>query len=886
MTLRSRSRVRGPLREHEANAMRTDSRTEPRTDTATSVHLRSPAAALPPAAQALRDAPLLHAIAWLLRESGAGSRVAEAVGALAEAAALVPQTALPLLNALGLDVRMHERTLAAIPPNWLPVVLLLRNGDACLLTARDDRDGLPMCTVLLPGADDPPQAQAAELAFRAPASDIAAEYSGRLLLLHRIDLPVGSRSAAWPTLADAAPPLAAPAPGTAAVPVPGTAAVPAPGTAAVPAVAAATPAALVRASSLAPLVVDLLLDDAGPDLRECQADRQPPATAAIAPTALAAPSAPSVATDPASPGTPTPAAALAAPTEAKPASAKALAASAKASPAPAESMSAPTAVVSELAAKPVTAATPAPAAAAPVARTRPTTRRRAAANDTATGAATVKATGTARRGAAATTAAAEPSAPAPAPAAALALAVASLAPPAPLASTLPHTAPIDLAPEAAGDGLATAVADPALAPAPHTPAPDFAQQLAALAGAARANGAVSAALTEATLRDVSQALVQGENDPAAAGLGSASAGHHTEPPADALSVASADALARRLAAARQRSSAAFTARQWLARWAARQDWPARAHAALRRTYGALRRTRAALCRALALAVARVGTAARHGAAAASAWRLPARQAPAPARPAAPPAPGALAGARSPMLLAHGAAAAAPQRLALAARSAQAALAPTADALWPATMTAGCLVVGLPIAWVPLLPKPQASADWRQWLRRLRQALAVDAEAAARAVSAAATVQRSDGPTLPPTPAAPMAGARPASPASLREPWADFDGLYTSLAPVAPVAPEESAAPVAPAAPFAAADRKPVAAAHGAVATAAEPPGLPTVDCAARAAQCGDAVAPLADFDPGAVASCASATPADDVTRSAEPATAALHPQRRGSRRLH
>ena len=146
-----------------------------------------------PAAPPAPLEPLAQALPWLLRQHGVGDLVAPVMAELAAADALATRRALPMLQSLGLDVRLHSRPLAGIPADWLPAVLLLRNGDACVLTARDSGEhGEPMCSVVMPGIEpssvagdgDDDAIAASAASFRAPAREISAEYSGQVIVLH------------------------------------------------------------------------------------------------------------------------------------------------------------------------------------------------------------------------------------------------------------------------------------------------------------------------------------------------------------------------------------------------------------------------------------------------------------------------------------------------------------------------------------------------------------------------------------------------------------------------------------------------------------------------------------------------------------------------------
>lgn len=87
-----------------------------------------------------------------------------------------------LLGALGLigfSGRLQVQALADLSPLQLPMLLLLRCGDACVLTRIDDRRTEHILHVVMPG--QPP------VAFDLPESALEAEYTGAALLLQRLD---------------------------------------------------------------------------------------------------------------------------------------------------------------------------------------------------------------------------------------------------------------------------------------------------------------------------------------------------------------------------------------------------------------------------------------------------------------------------------------------------------------------------------------------------------------------------------------------------------------------------------------------------------------------------------------------------------------------------
>lgn len=130
--------------------------------------------------------PMSQALPWLVRHLGVAAAVEAVVGPVDGVDGLdVPGSdqILPALRRIGFDARMAQRALADLQASDLPAVLLLRHGEACVLTGRHtDSDGQTLCTVVMPG----PQA----LELQASDDDIAAEYSGVALLVSRPAPPV------------------------------------------------------------------------------------------------------------------------------------------------------------------------------------------------------------------------------------------------------------------------------------------------------------------------------------------------------------------------------------------------------------------------------------------------------------------------------------------------------------------------------------------------------------------------------------------------------------------------------------------------------------------------------------------------------------------------
>lgn len=150
-----------------------------------------------------------HALPWLVRHLGVAdalSAVLEADAAVADPAAAAADVASDdqdgihpdghagrlcgALRLIGYEGRLRPLALADLEARRLPALLLLRGGDACVLTRCTDRRGERLLHVVMPGR--PP------IGFMLPQAVLAAEYTGVALLLRRLD---GAAPAVPPTAA-------------------------------------------------------------------------------------------------------------------------------------------------------------------------------------------------------------------------------------------------------------------------------------------------------------------------------------------------------------------------------------------------------------------------------------------------------------------------------------------------------------------------------------------------------------------------------------------------------------------------------------------------------------------------------------------------------------
>ena len=123
----------------------------------------------------LADDALAQALVLLTRHHGNERSVASLFEGQQMSGLVGPDQALRALREAGYNAGLVQREIGDIHDLLLPVVLLLKNGDACLLLARRTQSAGPaICTVILPGQQD------GEL--MASETELAAEYSGIALV--------------------------------------------------------------------------------------------------------------------------------------------------------------------------------------------------------------------------------------------------------------------------------------------------------------------------------------------------------------------------------------------------------------------------------------------------------------------------------------------------------------------------------------------------------------------------------------------------------------------------------------------------------------------------------------------------------------------------------
>jgi len=131
--------------------------------------------------------PLLEAVLWLCRHHGVMRSEQSLLDGKALTGALTPDQALQILRDAGFSATLVKRSPGKILSLLMPVVLLLRNGDACVVTrripGRRKQAGGDRYEVMMPGGGDE--------VCTATEAELMAEYAGYTLIAA---LKPGSRS--------------------------------------------------------------------------------------------------------------------------------------------------------------------------------------------------------------------------------------------------------------------------------------------------------------------------------------------------------------------------------------------------------------------------------------------------------------------------------------------------------------------------------------------------------------------------------------------------------------------------------------------------------------------------------------------------------------------
>lgn len=121
--------------------------------------------------------PLLHALSWLTRHHGRERSAASLRSELpADSGAIGPDQALRLLRQAGFNAGVVRRPLRDLSAMLMPAVLLLRHGEACVVTGREGAagDDAARYHVVMPGPE--------HHQVTAAGTELAAEYTGYCLL--------------------------------------------------------------------------------------------------------------------------------------------------------------------------------------------------------------------------------------------------------------------------------------------------------------------------------------------------------------------------------------------------------------------------------------------------------------------------------------------------------------------------------------------------------------------------------------------------------------------------------------------------------------------------------------------------------------------------------
>lgn len=134
---------------------------------------------------------LAHALSWLAGHHGRARTPESLLAGLPLAGKLQPEQALRALADAGFNAGVVLRRVDELHPLLLPAVLLLGNGDACIVVARR-ADGA--CDIVMPGRQ--------HHACSASVAELQAEHSGRVLVCTPLVAEHGSASRPGPATAD------------------------------------------------------------------------------------------------------------------------------------------------------------------------------------------------------------------------------------------------------------------------------------------------------------------------------------------------------------------------------------------------------------------------------------------------------------------------------------------------------------------------------------------------------------------------------------------------------------------------------------------------------------------------------------------------------------
>ncbi len=141
-------------------------------------------AAQPPPGSApawdIENDALAHAISWLTRHHGRERTPESLLSGLPLAGRLAPDQALQAMRAAGFSAGLVQRPIAELHHLLLPAVLLLKEGDACIVVARDATHP-QRYDIVMPGRE--------HHACQAAEAELAAEYTGLALVATPLATP-------------------------------------------------------------------------------------------------------------------------------------------------------------------------------------------------------------------------------------------------------------------------------------------------------------------------------------------------------------------------------------------------------------------------------------------------------------------------------------------------------------------------------------------------------------------------------------------------------------------------------------------------------------------------------------------------------------------------
>ncbi len=116
------------------------------------------------------DDALLHSVVWLTRHHGRERSAQSLLADLPLTGPMGPDQAIRVMRDAGFNAGLIQQRIGEIHSLLLPAVLLLKNGDACILVRRLDEAAPDRYEVVMPGTH--------YVAVQAHESELQAEYTG------------------------------------------------------------------------------------------------------------------------------------------------------------------------------------------------------------------------------------------------------------------------------------------------------------------------------------------------------------------------------------------------------------------------------------------------------------------------------------------------------------------------------------------------------------------------------------------------------------------------------------------------------------------------------------------------------------------------------------